>query len=82
MAYLTPENRFQLQMRSMEEYVDKDNPVRFIDAFVDQLELAKLGFIVSAVKIEGRPSFDPKVFLKLYFYGYLNGLRSSRKLAK
>jgi transposase len=82
MAYLTPENRFQLQMRSMEEYVDKDNPVRFIDAFVDQLELAKSGFIVSAVKIEGRPSFDPKVFLKLYFYGYLNGLRSSRKLAK
>jgi transposase len=71
MAYLTPENRFQLQMRSMEEYVDKDNPVRFIDAFVDQLELAKSGFIVSAVKIEGRPSFDPKVFLKLYFYGYL-----------
>jgi radical SAM protein with 4Fe4S-binding SPASM domain len=66
----------------MEECVDKDNPVRFIDAFVDQLELAKLGFIVSAVKIEGRPTFDPKVFLKLYFYGYLNGLRSSRKLAK
>ena len=69
-------------MRSMEECISKDNPVRFIDAFVAQLELARLGFLVSAVKIEGRPAFDPKVFLKLYFYGYLNGLRSSRKLEK
>jgi len=67
MAYLIPENCFQLQMRSMKEYVDKDNPVRFIDAFVDQLELAKLGFIASEVKIEGGPAFDPKVFLKVYF---------------
>jgi len=56
--------------------------VRFIDAFVDQLELPKLGFIISEVKTEGRPAFNPKVFLKLYLYGYLNGLRSSRKLEK
>ena len=82
MAYQHSQDRFQLQMRSMEECISKDNPVRFIDAFVAQLELARLGFLVSAVKIEGRPAFDPKVFLKLYFYGYLNGLRSSRKLEK
>ena len=82
MAYQHVQDRFQLQMRNMEEFICKDNPVRFIDAFVAQLELARLGFLVSAVKIEGRPAFDPKVFLKLYFYGYLNGLRSSRKLEK
>ncbi len=82
MAYLDPRDRFQVQMRSMEEFVSKDNPVRFIDAFIDHLELAKLGFVVSTVKTEGRPAFNPKVFLKLYFYGYLNGLRSSRKLEK
>jgi len=66
----------------MDECIAKDNPVRFIDAFVEQLELPKLGFIVSEIKIEGRPAFNPKVFLKLYLYGYLNGLRSSRKLEK
>ena len=82
MAYLHPKDRFQIQMRSMDEYICKDNPVRFIDAFVDHLALAKLSFLVSAVKTEGRPAFNPKLFLKLYFYGYLNGLRSGRKLEK
>lgn len=82
MAYLSPEDRHQLQIRSLEECISKDNPVRFIDAFVDQLELPKVGFVVAEVKAEGRPAFDPKVFLKLYLYGYLNGLRSSRKLEK
>jgi hypothetical protein len=50
----------------MEEFAAKDNLVRFIDAFVVQPELSKLGFIVSEIKIEGRPAFHPKVFLKLY----------------
>jgi hypothetical protein len=66
MAYLTPPDRFQVQKRCMEEFVAKDNLVRFIDAFVVQRELSKLGFIVSEIKIEGRPAFHPKVFLKLY----------------
>ncbi|WP_234364025.1 transposase [Lunatibacter salilacus] len=52
------------------------------DAFVEMLVLPKLGFAVSEVKTEGRPAFNPKVFLKLYLYGYLNGMRSSRKLEK
>jgi transposase len=82
MAYLTPQDRLQLQMRSMEECISKDNPVRFVDAFLEQLELPKLGFVVPGVKTEGRPAFNPKVFVKLYLYGYLNGLRSSRKLEK
>jgi transposase len=82
MSYLGVQDRFQIQMRSMEEFIDKENAVRFVDAFVEQLELPKLGFEIAALKTEGRPSFNPKVFLKLYFYGYLNGLRSSRKLEK
>lgn len=82
MSYLGVQDRFQIQMRSMEEFIDKENAVRFVDAFVEQLELDKLGFQVAPLKTEGRPAFNPKVYLKLYFYGYLNGLRSSRKLEK
>ena len=82
MSYITAQDRFQLQFRSMDEHIAKDNAVRFIDAFVEHIELAKLGFLSPKVKTEGRPAFNPKVFLKLYFYGYLNGLRSSRKLEK
>ena len=67
-------------MRSMEKFIDKENAVRFVDAFLEQLELDKSGFEIPTLKTEGRPAFNPKVYLKLYFYGYLNGLRSSRKL--
>jgi transposase len=66
----------------MEEFIGKENSVRFVDAFVEQLELDELGFEIATLKTEGRSAFNPKVFLKLYFYGYLNGLRSSRKLEK
>ena len=82
MAYLAPKDRFQTRFTSLEEPIDKNNPVRFIDAFVDIIELDKLNFIVSDLKTEGRPAFDPKTFLKLYFYGYLNGIRSSRRLER
>jgi transposase len=82
MAYLAPKDRFQTRFTSLEEPIDKNNPARFIDAFVDVLELNKLNFIVSEVKTEGRPAFDPKTLLKLYFYGYLNGIRSSRRLER
>jgi transposase len=53
-----------------------NNPVRFVDAFVDALSLVALGFKIQTLKA-GRPSFDTKVFLKIYLYGYLNGVRSS-----
>ena len=82
MAYLAPKDRYQTRFSSLEEPIDKDNPVRFIDAFVDALELDKLDFIVTEAKTEGRPAFEPKIFLKLYFYGYLNGIRSSRRLER
>jgi len=69
-------------MSCLEERIERDNPVRFIDAFVDHLDLSRIGFQILEQKNEGRPSFDPKVFLKLYLYGYLNNIRSSRRLEK
>ena len=82
MHYIIPINRQQITFGSLEEKVAADNPVRFIDAFVDTLDLSKLGFVCTTLKSEGRPPFHPKVFLKLYLYSYQNGLRSSRKMAK
>lgn len=66
----------------LEDYVDKENPVRFIDAFVDSLNMEKLGFKHSTLADTGRPSYDPSDLLKLYVYGYLNQIRSSRKLER
>ncbi len=66
----------------LDDYVDKENPVRFIDAFVDSLNLEKLEFKHSVLADTGRPSYDPSDLLKLYVYGYLNQVRSSRKLEK
>ena len=67
---------------TIDQYVDKENPVRFIDAFVDSLNLEKLGFKHSVPADTGRPSYNPSDLLKLYVYGYLNQVRSSRKLEK
>lgn len=67
---------------TLEGYVDKYNAVRFIDAFIDSLDLIKLGFKHSTPSEEGRPSYDPSDLLKLYIYGYLNQIRSSRKLER
>ena len=67
---------------TLDKYVEKENPVRFIDAFIDSLNLEKLGFKHSITCETGRPSYDPSDLLKLYVYGYLNQVRSSRKLEK
>jgi transposase len=67
---------------TIDQYVEKENPVRFIDAFVDSLNLEKLGFKHSILADTGRPSYNPSDLLKLYIYGYLNQVRSSRKLEK
>ena len=55
----------------LDDYVNKDNPVRVIDAFVDALNLAELGFDV-VPEATGRPGYHPALMLKLYLYGYLN----------
>ena len=82
MQHITGIPRNQLRFTSLEETISQDNPVRFIDAFVEHISLQSLGFTAQTIKTEGRPSFDSKVFLKIYLYGYLNGIRSSRKLEK
>jgi transposase len=64
----------------LEDYVGPQNPVRFLDAFVEQLDLHTLGFAKARCADTGRPPYDPAVLLKLYLYGYLHRLRSSRGL--
>ena len=67
---------------SLDEYVDENNPVRVIEAFVDALDLGELGFNGVVPKVTGRPSYHPSVLLKIYVYGYLNRIASSRRLEK
>ena len=67
---------------AVDDYVDADNPVRFIDAFVDGLDLAAAGFSRVTAKATGRPGYAPGELLKLYIYGYLNRVRSSRRLER
>ena len=66
---------------SLDDWVDKDNPVRAIDAFVDALKLRDLGFEIDATDL-GRPGYHPAVHLKLFIYGYLNRVQSSRRLER
>ena len=67
---------------SLDEYIGGENPVRFVDAFVDGLDLRALGFERAVARKTGRPPYHPGVLLKLYIYGYLNHIRSSRRLEK
>jgi len=67
---------------SLDDWVDESNPVRVIDAFVDALDLAELGFDSVEPAATGRPSYHPSVLLKLYIYGYLNRVQSSRRLER
>ena len=67
---------------SLDEYITADNPVRFIDAFVDSLDLSALGFARVVCAETGRPAYHPGDLLKLYVYGYLNRVRSSRLLER
>jgi transposase len=64
----------------LEDWIDEENPVRVIDVFVDELKLAELGFCGVDPEATGRPSYHPAVLLKLYIYGYLNRVQSSRRL--
>jgi transposase len=82
MAHITGFERDQLLLllEAVNDYVGADNPVRFIDAFVDGLDLAEAGFGRVQRKATGRPGYAPGDLLKLYVYGYLNRVRSSRRL--
>src|SRR5256714_4555462 len=66
----------------LEDWVDENNPVRAVDVFVDALDLVELGFDSAQPMATGRPGYKPSVLLKLYIYGYLNRVQSSRQLER
>src|SRR5262245_14878892 len=66
----------------LDDFIDESNPVRVIDAFVDALDLGELGFDGVTPEATGRPSYHPSALLKLYVYGYLNRVQSSRRLER
>ncbi|WP_028006471.1 IS1182 family transposase [Solimonas flava] len=66
----------------LDDYIVEDNPVRIVDVFVEELHLADLGFVGTEPEATGRPSYHPSTLLKLYIYGYLNRLQSSRRLER
>jgi transposase len=82
MEFIQGSSRRQSYFSTLEDQVSPDNAVRLIDAFIEKVDLQRLGFSSTALKSEGRPPYAPQVLLKLYLYGYLNKIRSSRKLEK
>ena len=82
MNFISGENRNQITLMpdSVEDYIDDNNSVRVIEAYINSLNLAELDFARSQPRETGRPMYDPKDLLKLYLYGYMNKVRSSRRL--
>ena len=66
----------------LDDYVTEDNPVRVIDVFIDELDLEALGFAGVVPEVTGRPAYHPATLLKVYLYGYLNRIQSSRRLER
>jgi transposase len=82
--FIDGEDRMQqtLLPNSLEDYVSEENPVRVIEAFIEELDLAALGFSGMMPAATGRPAYHPSTLLKIYLYGYLNRLQSSRRLER
>ena len=82
--FVEGQNRSQLILLPgcLDDYVGEDNPVRIVDAFIDELDLAVLGFAGVVPEATGRPSYHPVTLLKIYLYGYLNRVQSSRRLER
>src|SRR6266540_271116 len=82
--FIDGEDRMQpsLLPHSLEDYVDEENPVRVIEVFIDELDLAALGFSGMRPAATGRPAYHPSTLLKIYLYGYLNRVQSSRRLER
>jgi len=78
----THRNQLSMELLDFESLIASDTPVRAIDAIVDRLEVRQLGFAYGETKNVGRKPYDPSDMLKLYLYGYFNGVRSSRKLER
>ena len=82
MGYVRGESREQVYLmpEAVDDYVGPENPIRFLDVFVEKLDLVTLGFTHAMPADTGRPPYDPGDLLRLYLYGYLNRIRSSRRL--
>ena len=82
--FIRGESRDQVSLlpECLDDYIVDDNPVRVIDLFVDELELSDLGFDGTAPAATGRPGYQPSLLLKIYIYGYLNRIQSSRRLER
>src|ERR1019366_5923899 len=82
--YVEGENRAQSTLfpESLEDYIAEDNPVRVVDVFVDELDLKQLGLDGAEPEAPGRPAYHPGTRLKIYIYGYLNRIQSSRRLER
>ncbi len=82
MGYIRGENKYQMtfQLMCLDDYVGEDNICRVIEAYVQSLDLTSLGFKYAETKDNGRPPYDPAALLSLYIYGYMNRIRSSRRL--
>lgn len=82
--FIQSEDRSQSTLfpECLDDYIADDNPVRVIEVFVDELDLGTLGFEGAEPKATGRPAYHPSVLLKIYIYGYLNRLQSSRRLER
>ena len=82
--FIDGEDRMQqtLLPNSLEDYVSEENPVRVIEVFIDELDLAALGFAGMTPAATGRPAYHPSTLLKIYLYGYLNRMQSSRRLER
>jgi len=78
----TNRNQQLLFPPSLDEYIDENNQVRAIDLYVEQLDFKELGFDDTSKSFEGQKSYSPKLLLKIYIYGYLNKIRSSRNLER
>ena len=84
MKHIEGLNRDQMTLfpAALDDYISQENPVRFINAFLDSLDLEQLGFTHAILQETGRPPYHPGDLLKLYLYGYLNRIRSSRQLER
>lgn len=84
MDYIAGENREQSTLfpELIDDFISNENPVRFMEAFIEKMNLSVMGFKHSEIKQTGRPPYNPKDLLKLYIYGYLNRIRSSRNLER
>jgi len=82
--FIEGENRYQSTLfpESLEDYIAEDNAIRIVDAFVNKLDLKELGFDGAEPSETGRPGYQPAVMLKIYIYGYLNRIHSSRRLER